>query len=170
MRSRFFSPHSSQRIHVDNDFLFFFAMVANAFCVISAQCSERQRGEKFKQARTNGRRKSDPVKGGQMMSPRLTTIHHTTPSTFVFPAQIQAHLIPKRTCSPNKEWATAHALWHSGQVWAMCAQRANWTSDHCHRHWDEKETYKKRYREEKSQRSKGTEIKRDRDREEKRQI
>ena len=34
-----------------------------------------------------------------------------------------------RTCSPNKEWTTA-----SGQVRAVCTERANWTSDHCHRH------------------------------------
>ena len=32
-----------------------------------------------------------------------------------------------RTCSPNKEQATALALWHSGQVRAMCTERANWT-------------------------------------------
>ena len=35
-------------------------MVANAFCVISAQCSERKRGEKFKLARTNGWSNRDP--------------------------------------------------------------------------------------------------------------
>ena len=39
----------------------------------------------------------------------------------------------RRTCSPNREWAAA-ALWHSGQVRAMCTERANWTSDHCHCH------------------------------------
>ena len=33
-----------------------------------------------------------------------------------------------RTCSPNNEWATAHALWHSRQVRAVCTERANWTS------------------------------------------
>ena len=38
------------------------------------------------------------------------------------------------TCSPNKEWTTAQALRHSGQVRAGCTERANWTSDHCHRH------------------------------------
>ena len=154
---------------MDNDFLFFFAMVANAFCVISAQCSERKRGEKFKQARTNGRSNRDPLKGGQMMSPRLTTFHHTTPSTFVFPAQIQAHLIPKRTCSPNKSGPRPTHSCTQGKS-GPCVHREPTGRDHCHRHWDEKETHKKRYREEKSQRSKGTEIKRDRDREEERQI
>ena len=38
------------------------------------------------------------------------------------------------TCSPNQAWAKAHALWPSGQVRALRAESANWTSDHCHCH------------------------------------
>ena len=77
--------------------------------------------------------------------------HHTTPSTFFFPAQIHSPtsfqvargsrrntqtnvFCMMRTCSPNKGWATAHAFWHSGRVRAVCTERANWTSDHCHCH------------------------------------
>ena len=39
-----------------------------------------------------------------------------------------------RTFSADKERATVNALWHSGQVRAVCTERANWTSDHCHCH------------------------------------
>ena len=42
------------------------------------ESSECQRGENFKQARTNGRSNHGFVEGSQMMSPRLTTIHHST--------------------------------------------------------------------------------------------
>ena len=38
-----------------------------------------------------------------------------------------------RTCQTDKEWATALALWTSGQVRAVRTQRADWTSDHCQR-------------------------------------
>ena len=37
----------------------------------SAQCSERQRGEKLQQARTNGRSNRDLLGRSQRMSPRL---------------------------------------------------------------------------------------------------
>ena len=41
-----------------------------------------------------------------------------------------------RTWSPNKEWTTVHALWSSRQVRAVCTERANCRSAHCHCWWE----------------------------------
>ena len=134
-------------------------MVSDAVgTVISAQRSECQRGEKFKQARKSN---YDPLKGSQMMSPRLTTIHHST-------TDMQQHhtkdIIPSST-----DAGPLHPKWHEactgtpGLSFCMirasrqpangtrpthfgtqgksgpCTKRANWTSDHCHGHCGQKE-------------------------------
>ena len=39
------------------------------------------------------------------------------------------------TCSPDKEWTTVRAPWASSQVRAVCTERANCRSAHCHCYW-----------------------------------
>ena len=69
--------------------------------------------------------------------PNITKHKHITHFQHRYrPTSFQvARGLHKMTCSPNK---AALALWHSGKVRAMCTERANWTSDHCHCHWEQK--------------------------------
>ena len=57
--------------------VFFFAMASSGVDTMRflRNAPNSQRVEKFKQARMSNH---DPLKGSQMMSPRMTTIHHST--------------------------------------------------------------------------------------------
>ena len=79
--------------------------------MISAQCSECQRGENFKRARRNGKSNHDPLKGGQMVSPHPTTIHHSETdmqqsTTTTTPHHHTKHIIPFST-----DTSRLHSKW-----------------------------------------------------------
>ena len=82
-----------------------------------------------------------PHNGLQHSASQHSTFIVIEPHLFFLPAQIQDHFIPSgtrlaqepldykfscmmRTCSPDREWAKAHALWPSAQDRAVCTERA----------------------------------------------
>ena len=79
----------------------------------------------------------------QHLTTRINTTQTCRPISFQVARRLHSYArtgvsCMMRTCSVNKERAKVHAPWHSGPDRAVCTERANWTSDHCHCYWEKR--------------------------------